>query len=163
MDSDRSQNVFVQLLASHQGLVHKLCRCYAHNADDRKDLFQEISLNLWKAFPTFRGESKITTWMYRVALNTAISGLRKSTSKIPTSELAERHHHMAEEETNTEEQFQQLNQAIQKLSEVDRAFILLYLDGMDYEEISIVMGTTVNNTRVKMSRIRDRINQLMEH
>ncbi len=104
----------------------------------------------------------MTTWMYRVALNTAISGLRKSTSKIPTAELSERHHHMAEDENNIEEQFQQLNGAIQKLDEVDRAFILMYLDGMDYEEISKVMGITTNNTRVKMSRIRDKINQLME-
>ena len=70
---------FINLINEHQGLIHKISMMYEHDPDARNDLFQEIVLQLWKSFPSFRGEAKITTWMYRIALNTAISGFRKST------------------------------------------------------------------------------------
>lgn len=155
--SEPSQQEFVHLIAQHQGLVHKVCMLYARNEDDRKDLFQDIVLQLWKSFPSFKGDAKISTWIYRVALNTAISGLRKSSRKPQHIEIGEQHFNMHESESHLDEQFAVLQKLIQSLPEVERALVMLYLDGNSYEEISSVMGITVNNARVRMNRIREKI------
>jgi RNA polymerase sigma-70 factor (ECF subfamily) len=152
---------FTRLLAQNQGLVHKICHLYANSEVDKQDLFQDITLQLWKAYPSFKGDSKFSTWLYRVALNTAISGLRKTSKKIKKEELKASHLNI-EDEVENNEQFIQLTEAIKKLDEVDRAFIMLYLEGNSYEDISDIMGITVNHCRVKMMRIRDKLNKLIE-
>jgi len=114
-------------------------------------------LQLWKSFPSFKGDSKISTWIYRVALNTAISGFRKSSRKPQHVEIAEQHFEIHESENHLDEQFAMLQKLIQSLPDVERALVMLYLDGNSYEEISSVMGITMNNARVKMNRIRDRM------
>ena len=158
---EHQQQAFTSLLAQHQGLVNRVCLLYAFGEEDRKDLFQEIVLQLWKAFPSFKGDAKWSTWMYRVALNTAISGLRKSDRKVPVTELDEEHFRIANEDDRKEEMYAQLSHALKRLPEVERALMMLYLDGNSYEEIAGIMGITVNNTRVKMMRIRDKINKLI--
>ena len=87
---------FVQLVTQHQGLIHKVALMYETDPEARNDLFQEIVLQLWKSFPSFRGEAKITTWMYRIALNTAISGLRRKNKKPPTEDIHDRHLNISE-------------------------------------------------------------------
>jgi len=153
---------FINLINEHQGLIHKISMMYEHDPDARNDLFQEIVLQLWKSFPSFRGEAKITTWMYRIALNTAISGFRKSTRHIKTEDLQEVHLNISEGAgDDREEDFQKLQWAIRQLSEIERAIIMLALEEVPYEEIAETIGITQNNVRVRMNRIREKLRTLM--
>lgn len=135
---------------------------YEFDYEARNDLFQEIVLQLWKSFSSFRGESKITTWMYRIALNTAISGLRKKNRKLLTEDLHERHFNISESnEGGQEEDFEKLQWAVRHLNEIDRAMIMMALDEVPYDEIAETIGITQNNVRVRMNRIRERLRKLM--
>jgi RNA polymerase sigma-70 factor, ECF subfamily len=154
---------FINLINEHQGLVHKICIMYENDPDARNDLFQEIVLQLWKSFHTFRGEAKISTWMYRIALNTAISGYRKQTRNVKTEDLRELHFNISENNSGNEreEDFQKLQWAIRQLSEVERAMIMMALEEVPYEEIAETIGITQNNVRVRMNRIREKLKKLM--
>lgn len=154
---------FVKLINENQGLIHKVCFMYERNDESRKDMFQEIVLQLWRAFPSFKGQAKITTWMYRIALNTAISSLRK-TSRIPEStDLDNLKFQFADdnESATRREQFQMLENAINQLSEIEKAIIMLYLDDIPYEEIAETLGIKQNNVRVKMNRIREKLRNIL--
>jgi RNA polymerase sigma-70 factor (ECF subfamily) len=154
---------FIDLINKHQGLIHKICFMYEQDQDARNDLFQEVVLQLWKSFPTFRGEAKITTWMYRIALNTAISGYRKQTRHIKTEDLNEMHFNISEQYSGEEreEDFRKLQTAIRQLSEVERAMIMMALEEIPYEEIAETIGITQNNVRVRMNRIREKLKKMM--
>lgn len=156
------ESYFINLINEHQGLIHKVCMMYENDREARNDLFQEVVLQLWKSFHTFRGDSKITTWMYRIALNTAISGLRKQGRKIQTEDLNDYHLNISDREPdNTEENFEKLQWAIRKLSEIERAMIMMALDEVPYDEIAETMGITQNNVRVRMNRIREKLRKLL--
>ena len=154
---------FINLINEHQGLVHKVCIMYENDPDARNDLFQEIVLQLWKSFHTFRGEAKISTWMYRIALNTAISGYRKHSRNVKTEDLRELHFNISENSSGNEqeEDFQKLQWAIRQLSEIERAMIMMALEEVPYEEIAETIGITQNNVRVRMNRIREKLRKLM--
>lgn len=154
---------FIDLINEHQGLIHKVCIMYESDREVRNDLFQEIVLQLWKSFAGFRGESKITTWMYRIALNTAISGYRKQTRKVKTEDLHDMHLNISEQYSgdNPEENVQRLHQAIRQLSEIERAMVMMALEDIQYEEIAETIGITQNNVRVRMNRIREKLRKLM--
>ena len=154
---------FIHLIKDHQGLIHKVCFMYEQDADAREDLFQEITLQLWKSFHTFRGESKITTWMYRIAINTAISGYRKQSRHVTTEDLQEIHFNISENNAleQQEEEVQRLQWAIRQLSEVERAMIMMALEEVPYEEIAETIGITQNNVRVRMNRIREKLRKIM--
>jgi RNA polymerase sigma-70 factor (ECF subfamily) len=136
---------------------------YEHDHDVRNDLFQEIVLQLWKSFGTFRGEAKITTWMYRIALNTAISGYRKQTRLVKTEDLQEMHFNISEQYSGDEKEddIQKLQWAIRQLSEIERAMIMMALEEIQYDEIAETIGITQNNVRVRMNRIREKLRKLM--
>lgn len=135
---------------------------YEQDPDARNDLFQEIVLQLWKSFPTFRGEAKITTWMYRIALNTAISGYRRQTRHIKTEDLQEIHFNISEHSGDEQEDdFQKLQSAILQLSEIERAMIMMALEEIPYEEIAETIGITQNNVRVRMNRVREKLRKIM--
>lgn len=135
---------------------------YENDPDVRNDLFQEIVFQLWKSFSTFRGEAKITTWMYRIALNTAISGFRKQTRNVKTEDLKELHLNISEGwADDREEEVQRLHWAIRQLSEIERAMIMMALEEVPYEEIAETIGITQNNVRVRMNRIREKLKKLM--
>lgn len=160
--TEEQEKSFVKLINENQGLVHKVCILYETDKELRNDLFQEIVLQLWKSFPTFRGEAKITTWMYRIALNTAISGLRKLGRKVKTEELEEFHFNISDySEDHFEEDFQKLQWAIRQLTEIERAMIMMALDEVPYDEIAENIGITQNNVRVRMNRIREKIRNLI--
>jgi RNA polymerase sigma-70 factor, ECF subfamily len=160
--TEDQEKSFVKLVNENQGLIHKVCILYETDKELRNDLFQEIVLQLWKSFPTFRGEAKITTWMYRIALNTAISGLRKLGRKIKTEELDEFHFNISDHaEDHFEEDFQKLQWAIRQLTEIERAMIMMALDEVPYDEIAENIGITQNNVRVRMNRIREKIRNLI--
>lgn len=154
---DNSKQEFVSLFLLHQNMVHKICRAYCPNVADRQDLFQEIALQLWRAYPTFRGEAKESTWMYRVALNVAITHGRRS--KPQAEQLTENFHQLAElaDTSDGSEQMEALYKAIYMLSDVEKALVLLYFEDKSTEEIALLTGVTVGNVRVKMHRIREKL------
>lgn len=153
---------FINLINDHQGLIHKICLMYENDREARNDLFQEIVLQLWKSFPSFRGEAKITTWMYRIALNTAISGFRKQTRLVKTEDLQEVHMNISDTwSDDQEENFQRLQWAIRQLGEIEKAMIMMALEEIPYDEIAETIGITQNNVRVRMNRIREKLRKLM--
>lgn len=160
--ADTSEKSFINLINEHQGLIHKVCYLYETDREVRNDLFQEIVLQLWKSFHTFRGEAKITTWMYRIALNTAISGIRKQKRGLQTQELEERHFNISDYVSDAqEENIKKLHQCIRQLNEIDRAMVMMALDEVPYEEIAETIGITQNNVRVRMNRTREKLRKLM--
>ncbi|MBI2730839.1 MAG: sigma-70 family RNA polymerase sigma factor [Sphingobacteriales bacterium] len=160
-----SQQEFLELIKAHQPLIHKVCHLYGQTPMDKQDLFQEIVIQTWKAYHSFRGASKFSTWLYRIALNTAISSYRKSKRTISTTAIDGLPVELAEQEYDfaTEEKLKQLYTAIGKLTEVERAIVMLYLDDKTYEEMEEVLGINQNNLRVKMNRIKDKLRQLTKN
>jgi RNA polymerase sigma factor (sigma-70 family) len=156
------EGVFLQLIADNQGIIHKICRLYRDNPEDRRDLFQEIVFQLWQCIDSFRGQSKPSTFIYRVAINTAVSSFRREkankiidyTDKLP--EIA-----METEEHELQFRANALTQAIKQLEEADRAIIAMVLDELSYREIAEIIGTSENNIAVKMNRIKDRIRKIL--
>ncbi len=124
-------------------------------------MFQEIVLQLWKSFPTFRGESKLSTWMYRIALNTAISGFRKK--RITTTELSSISYQLQDTATAPqEEEMKALYAAIEKLTDIEKSIVLLYLEDKPYDEIADITGITANYVAVKMNRIKEKLRKLIK-
>lgn len=154
---------FVTQLDEHQNIIHKVCRVYTNNSDAHKDLFQEITIQLWKAYPKFRGDAKFSTWMYRVALNTAITLYRKSKRQIKTNDISDFHYKIEANEYDgeIEEQMKLLYKAIHQLSDVEKALILLYLEDKPYKEIAETMGLSEVNARVKVNRIKGKLKTIL--
>ncbi|WP_304143728.1 RNA polymerase sigma factor [Mesoflavibacter zeaxanthinifaciens] len=158
-----SEHNFVELLEKHQNIVHKVCRLYTNNYDAHNDLFQEITIQLWKAFPKFRGDSKFTTWMYRVGLNTAITLYRKSKRSIKTQEFDAIQFKISAEEYDSteEEQLKLMYQAVHQLNDIEKALVFLYLEDKDYREISETLGISEVNARVKMNRVKKKLKTIL--
>lgn len=155
---------FLTQLKENQNIIHKVCRIYTTDEDSHKDLFQEITIQLWHAFPKFRGDSKFTTWAYRVSLNTAISLYRKNNRTISTNSFdASQHYYIENLEYNYEEenQLKLLYQAIHQLNDIEKALILLYLEEKDYTEISETLGISAVNARVKMNRVKTKLKKIL--
>jgi len=157
------EHSFVEQLQKHQNIVHKVCRLYTNNQDAHNDLFQEITIQLWRAYPKFRGDSKFSTWMYRVGLNTAITLYRKSKRRIKTDDFdAHQFKIKAEDYDNTEEeQLKLLYEAVHQLNDIEKALVLLYLEDKDYREISATLGITEVNARVKMNRVKKKLKTIL--
>jgi RNA polymerase sigma-70 factor (ECF subfamily) len=147
----------------NQNIVHKICRIYTTNQDAHNDLFQEVTIQLWKNYSKFRGEAKFSTWMYRVALNTAISLYRKSTRTVKTQDISDISYKIQSTEyDDTEEvQLKALYKAIQGLNDIDKALIFLYLENKPYKEISEALGITQVNARVKMNRAKEKLKNIL--
>ena len=124
------EHSFVELLEEHQNIVHKVCRLYTNNQESHNDLFQEITIQLWKAFPKFRGDSKFSTWMYRVSLNTAITLYRKSKRTIDTQNFDGVQYKISSEtyDETEEQQLKLLYNAVHQLNDIEKALIFLYLE-----------------------------------
>ncbi|TDQ27787.1 RNA polymerase sigma-70 factor (ECF subfamily) [Tenacibaculum caenipelagi] len=157
------EDKFLNDFEANQNIVHKVCRIYTTNQDAHNDLFQEITIQLWKNYSKFRGEAKFSTWMYRVALNTAISLYRKSTRTIQTQDITEYSFKIkAEDYDDTEElQLKALYNAIRQLNDIDKALIFLYLEDKSYKEISNTLGISEVNARVKMNRAKDKLKKVL--
>jgi RNA polymerase sigma factor (sigma-70 family) len=151
---------FISLLKEHQRIIHKVCNLYMDAHADREDLFQEITLQAWKAYGNFRGDAKFSTWLYRVALNTAITFFRKekrqpdifSTETVPDFNANDTYDPI-------EEQVKAMYAAIGELSKIDKAIVMLYLEDYSYNDIGEMMGITANNVAVKMNRIKTKLKE----
>ncbi|WP_324025866.1 sigma-70 family RNA polymerase sigma factor [Maribacter sp. BPC-D8] len=157
------EHKFVTELQDNQNIVHKVCTLYTNDRDSHNDLFQEITIQLWKAYPKFRGEAKFSTWMYRVALNTAITLYRKNKRRIDTADYESIIFKIkADEYDETEElQLKLMYKAVKQLNDIDKALVFLYLEDKNYTEISETLGITEVNARVKMNRIKTKLRTIL--
>jgi len=147
---------FVKVIQENEGIIFKITSFYAAKDQPISDLYQEVVLNLWKAYPSFRGESKISTWIYRIALNTCITFFRRSkrqpdyvdiTMDVPDFE-------------ESSDEIKQLYDLINKLGKIERALVLLYLDDKSYKDIAEITGLTVTNVATKLSRIKEKLKKM---
>lgn len=160
-----SEQSFLDLLNKHQKIIHKVCHLYMDDFSGREDLFQEVTLQAWKAYPKFRGDSQFSTWLYRIALNTAITFYRKTKRQpaVYSNEIPEQ----TEASSETEEQLKAMYKSISDLSKTDKALVMLYLEDYNYNDIGDILGITPNNVAVKMNRIKLKLkessNKYYEH
>jgi len=152
------QETFLDLLLEHQRILHKLCALYAAGAQDREDLRQEIVLELWRSFPSFRGEAKVSTWMYRVALNVALLRRRRAGVRAEVELEPEPQDTTAVDE-HDDEGVRLLYACIRELPAVDRAIVLLHLEKHTYEEIAALTGLTRSNVSVRLVRLKARLRE----
>jgi RNA polymerase sigma-70 factor (ECF subfamily) len=153
-----NEQEFLTLVDRHQGIIFKICRLYRDSPEDREDLFQEIVYQLWKSLPGFRSEAGFTTWMYRVALSTAMAAFRKKQPRIVyTAALPEQ---AAGQEDGRAEA---LLQALKKLNEGERALTALYLEDLSYREIAEITGISESNVGVKLNRIKQKLAKIWTH
>lgn len=136
---------------------------YTNDPHSHNDLFQEITIQLWKAYPKFRGDSKFSTWMYRVALNTAITLFRKSKRSIKTQDIDNVSFIIKAEEYDdqTEQHLKLMYKAIKELNDIDKALVFLYLENQSYREISNTLGISEVNARVKMNRVKTKLKNIL--
>ncbi len=152
---------FVDIIENNKGIIHKISLIYTSNGADKEDLYQEICLQLWRSYSNFRGEAKLSTWLYRVALNTAISTIRIKNRSFETVELdPQKHYNIKDNEKD--EMTSNLLRAISLLNNIDRAIVLLWLEEKKYEEISEVTGLSISAVSVRLVRIRTKLESLIK-
>lgn len=163
MDKVQKEARFKEAITAHKGMLHKICRIYQDDADDREDLIQEIMLQLWTALDTYRGESALGTWLYRVALNTAIMFFKKKQRRPDRSPLPE-HFDAVEIAYNDtpERQLAVFYQAIKQLDKLDKALIILYMEDQPYSEIAVALGISEGNARTRMNRAKNRLKDIIK-
>lgn len=160
-NTDQLSKEFSKRVLDSQGIIHKVCRMYCDNEEHRKDLFQEILIQLWNSYATFRGDSKFTTWMYRVALNVAIQDFRKSKKKRQLFFQTNIFKDSSEESKSSfqDEKLKLMHNAISNLNKIEKAIVMLHLDEKSNEEIAEIVGITQNYVRVKMNRIKIKLSK----
>lgn len=147
---------FEQIVKEHKSTIYTVCYMFSKDADEVNDLFQDVLINLWRGFDGFRGESKVDTWIWRVALNTCISDDRKKKrrgERVPLEMAA----NLYDDRDDDCKQIQQLHARINKLGVMDRAIVLLWLENLSYDEIGTIMGITPKNVSVKLVRIKQQL------
>ena len=155
MKESEQRSIFENWLQQYQALLFKVVRAYAFNAEDQDDLFQEIAIQLWRSVPNFRGEAAATTWIYRVALNTALKWTRREQKhQDGRQSIDNRESLLREKAAANDERLDWLYQEIAKLNEVDRSLALLLLDGFSYREMAEMIGISESNIGVRIHRIK---------
>ena len=152
--------VFTVVLGRHDSVIHDVARVYANSLAYRQDLSQEITLQLWRAYPRYSPERPFSTWMYRIALNVAISFLRRHTHPVrQTLSLEENEIDVASEASEPDERVALLQQVIASLSPLDRGLLLLYLDDHSYRDIAAILGLTETNVATKLNRLKQHVRE----
>ena len=154
------QDIFLKTIHQHQNIIHKVSRMYRDSPEDRQDLFQEIVFQLWKAYPGFRNISKVSTWMYRIALNTAIATYRKPKIAIDKSETIPEKFHPVDTNEPSENQ-ERLFAALRLLNDSEKAVISLFLEDYSYQEIASITGITESNVGVRINRIKEKLKLIL--
>ena len=154
---------FLEKIEKHKGVIFKISKMYMDDFDDQKDLFQEITFQVWKAFPTFEGRSEFSTWLYRIALNTAILFLKseKRRSFIQNNEVSNFKINQEEYDDEDEQKLKKMYEAINQLNAIDKALIFYYLENYSGKQIAEQMGISEVNARVKMNRAKEKLKQLI--
>lgn len=160
MPDQQQKDAFTNLITTHEALIWKVCRLYGHADEDRQDLFQEIMVQSWRSFHQFRGDAKFSTWLYQVAINTAIAGIRKKRRRIATVQREEMPELADHSPPPDDEQFQLLYKAIEQLNSIEKALVLLYLEDRSYKEMETILGINEGTLRVKMTRVKEKLREL---
>lgn len=154
----REDKQFLEMIRQNEGIIYKITSFYADVEHPIGDLYQEVVLNLWKSFPSFRGESKYSTWIYRIALNTCVSFYRRSKRNVTYVDIS-----MDIPDTvDNNENIQELYKLINRLGKIERALVLLYIDDKSYKEIAEITGLSVTNVATKLSRIKEKLKQMSD-
>jgi RNA polymerase sigma-70 factor (ECF subfamily) len=159
MKMKKDKKEFAVLLEENKGIIHKISFLYTQNPADKADLFQDICMQLWRSYQSFRNDSQFSTWLYRVALNTAISQVRKK-KILDKDEYIDLYYHTSSSERN--ERSKLLFRAIACLNKIDRALILLWLEEKKYEEIAEILGISKSNVSVKLVRIKEKLSKIIK-
>ena len=155
---------FLTRIENHKGILYKVSKMYMDNHDDQQDLFQEIVCQLWKSYDSFRNESQFSTWMYRVAVNTAIVFLRKEKRKVDKYEIASENIKDDEGDSHIKEsQLDHFYKAVQKLEKIDKAIIFYQLEGFSHKEIGENLGISEGNARVKLNRAKEKLKEIIKN
>lgn len=155
MKETEQQGIFNEWLGKHASLLFKVVHAYAFTKEDREDLFQNIALQVWRSIPKFKAASAVTTWLYRIALNTAIKWSKKEKKHLDGRQsIAAVEHLLQERHTAVDDRLSWLYEQIAQLNEIDRSLTLLLLDGFSYKEMSKMLGISENNVAVKIHRIK---------
>ena len=157
LTEQEQQQIFTEWLTQHRGIFFKIVRAYAFNPADQDDLFQEIGIQVWKSIPDFRGDAKPSTWIYRVALYTAIAWLRREKKEPELQPLVQVEQTLVFNEEARDERLEWLYAQIQQLEPVDRSICLLMLEGYSYKEIAELVGSSASNVGGKLHRIKQRL------
>ncbi len=158
---------FLKIISNYQGIIHKVNLIYFRAIADREDNFQEVLLQLWKSFPKLKDRTKIGSWIYAVSINTSISKIRKD-SKLVFTDLTDSIPEISLIEDNAESQeleanYQQLIEALYKLTEIDRSIMLLYLEELDYNQIAEIIGITTTNVGVRINRSKKHLKKYLNN
>ncbi len=149
---------FLETIKENESIIYKLVRIYAEKYDDQQDLYQEIIYQLWKSFNTFQGKSKISTWIYKVALNTSLAHInlkKKHSGRVSLQNIELQIEDRID--THMEDKIIEMYQQIRRLNEIDRAIIFLSLEGKGYEEIAVISGFTISNVGTRLNRIKQKL------
>ena len=155
----QQEELFAQLVREHKSTIYTVCYMFSHDEDEVNDLFQETLINMWKGIGSFREESKVSTWIYRVALNTCLLQERKKKKEVKKVPLSMEVNFYEDNDANST-QVRQLHQRIGRLGLVDRALVMMWLEDMSYDEIGAVMGISPQNVGVKLFRIKEQLKKL---
>jgi RNA polymerase sigma-70 factor, ECF subfamily len=143
---------FIQVIESNQGIIKSLCNAYYVSHEDQKDVFQDIILQLWKSFESFRGESKISTWIYKVSLNTILTKVRNEKKKIVAESIGSTE--LSFSNAMADDDMELLHLVIQSLKDLDKAIVILYLEGYKNKEISQILNLTTTNVSTRLNRVK---------
>lgn len=159
MDKALQHQRFNEILDTHKGIIFKIARSYCHDETDRQDLIQEILIQIWQSLHTYNSKYAITTWLYRVSLNTAISHYRKSKTRGKYFIALEPGFDISTflDNTEKEQNLNLLEQFISELKEIDKALMLLYLVDKNHAEISEILGLSISNISTKIARIKEKL------
>jgi RNA polymerase sigma-70 factor (ECF subfamily) len=159
MDNQKHQQFFLEIVEQHKGILFKVARSYCPNEEDQEDLLQEMMIQIWQSIHKYNDEYKISTWLYRISLNVAISFYRKSSTRTKRfSELTEQTPEiLTEEKSDSDHQLVLLEQFISELKNIDKALMILYLEDKSYNEIAEILGISISNVGTKIGRIKDKL------
>lgn len=157
MTAQETEKIFTDLVTQNQQIIYKVCYFYTSDDFTLDELYQETIINLWRAFPMFRRESKVSTWIYRIAMNTCISYMRKSSSKPNTIPISTYIADNTPDNDTSNKYLHELYRMLNQLGKLEKALILLYLEDKKHQEISEILGISKNNVAVRLNRIKDKL------
>jgi RNA polymerase sigma-70 factor (ECF subfamily) len=162
MNDSNIEKAFIELIKENERLIYKVCSVYVSGEFPLPDLYQEVVFNLWKSFSKFRNECSVSTWMYRVALNTCITGMRKELRRPQHVSILNLKEHLIEPES-MDENIRELYKLIRRLKTLERAIVLLYLEEKTYQEIADITGLTLSNVAIKLKRIKEKLKKMSDN